>query len=299
MIAPIGCDRFPDGVLIMKDGMEQANALKKVLTALSVPRDRVLYVHSSMDWLSRAGVRLGDALNTLIDWTDRGGTLVFPAFPFRGSHEAYLQGRPTFDVRRTPVRVGLLNETLRRRKGVKRSLDPDLSVIAVGRQADAVIGTGFTGPDPTGPDSPFQRVIALNGALLGLGVSFNYMNMIHVLDSRYRESYPIEIYSNAVYAARTIDAAGCPHEVSKQAMLNELQVHIKPSEIVRLLRPGCEVFRNERIDDVDFFVWDLPPWERLCVAHIEQALDAGSFPCWLTEVSRHLATQKPLFGVKS
>jgi aminoglycoside N3'-acetyltransferase len=237
--------------------MEQTNAMTEVLTALSVPRDRILYVHSSMDWLNRAGIRLGDALNTLIDWTDRGGTLVFPAFPFRGSHEAYLQGRPTFDVRRTPVRVGLLNETLRRRKGVKRSLDPDLSVIALGRQADAVIGTGFTGQDPTGSDSPFQRIITLNGALLGLGVSFNYMNMIHVLDSRYRDRYPFEIYSSAIYAARTIDAAGDVHEVTKQAMLNELQVHIKPSYVVRSRRPGCDVFRNEKIDDTDFFVWDL------------------------------------------
>ena len=274
--------------------MEQTNALTKVLAALSVPQDRILYVHSSMDWLSRAGVRLGDALNTLIHWTDRGGTLVFPAFPFRGSHEAYLRGRPTFDVRRTPARVGLLNETLRRRQGVKRSLDPDLSVIALGQLADAVVGTGFTGQDPTGPDSPFQRVITLNGALLGLGVSFNYMNMIHVLDSRYRKSYPFEIYSNAVYTARTIDAAGRMHEVTKQAMLNDLQVHIKPSEVVRVLRPGVDVFRNERIADVDFFVWDLPLWERLCVAHVEQALDAGSYPCWLTEVSQHLATHTRL-----
>jgi aminoglycoside N3'-acetyltransferase len=280
--------------------MERANALTHLLATLSVPQDRMLYVHSSMDWLNRAGIRLGEALNALIDWTDRGGgTLVFPAFPFRGSHEAYLQGLPTFDVRRTPARVGLLNETLRRRKGVKRSLDPDLSVIALGPQADVVVGTGFTGHDPTGADSPFQRIIALNGALLGLGVSFNYMNMIHVLDSRYRDRYPFEIYSDSLYLARTIDAADRLHEVTKQAMLNELQVYIKPAHVVGLLGPGRDAFRNVKVGDTNFFVWDLQPWERLCVAHIEQALDAGSFPCWLTEVSRHLIARKSRLGVKS
>ena len=277
--------------------MATSNTLTEILSALSVPRDRIVYVHSSMDWLARAGIGVGEALDALIDWADGGGgTLAFPAFPFRGSHEAYLQSAPTFDVQRTPARVGLLNETLRRRKGVKRSLDPDLSVIAFGPQAETVVGTGFTGEDPTGPDSPFQRVIDLGGALLGLGVSFNYMNMIHVLDSRYRHRYPFEIYSRSVYAAQTIDAAGHLHRVTKQAMLNELQVHIKPSRVVPLLQPGRDAFRSMKMGDTDFFVWDLPPWQRLCVAHIEQALDAGGVPCWLADVQKHVTPRASALG---
>jgi aminoglycoside 3-N-acetyltransferase len=272
--------------------MESSSVLTDMLSRLSVPQDRIIYIHASMDWLGRAGIRVGDALNALIEWTGRGGTLVLPAFPFRGSHEAYLQSNPTFDVRRSPVRVGLLNETLRRRQGVKRSLDPDLSVIAFGPQAEAVIGSGFTGEDPTGPDSPFQRIIELGGALLGLGVSHNYMNMIHVLDSRYRERYPFAIYSGRVYRAHSIDHTGGLHQVAKKAMLNELQVHIKPSQVVHVLQPGPDVFRSARRGSTDFFLWDLPSWERLCVAHVEQTLDAGRFPCWLAEVEKHVTPRK-------
>jgi len=274
--------------------MKTSSVLTETLSKLSVPKDRVLYVHSSMNWLARAGIGVGEALNALIDWTEAGGgTLVFPAFPFRGSHEAYLQSKPTFDVRRSPARVGLLNETMRRRKGVTRSLDADLSVIALGPQADAVIGTGLTGKDPTGPDSPFQRIIDLGGALAGLGVSFNYMNMIHVLDSRYRVQYPFDIYSSSIYSADTIDAAGRRHTVVKYAMLNDLQVHIKPSRVVHMLKPGRDTFRSLKMGDTDFFVWDLPSWETLCVAHAEQMLDAESFPCWLTEVAPHVAWRWP------
>jgi aminoglycoside N3'-acetyltransferase len=273
--------------------MTTSNPLTQVLSTLSVPQDRILYIHSSMDWLARAGIRLVDALDALVGWTDAGGgTLVLPAFPFRGSHEAYLRTRPTFDVRRSPARAGLLNETMRRRKGVKRSLDADLSVIALGPQTDAVIGVGLTGADPTGPDSPFHRVIELGGALLGLGVSFNYMNMIHVLDSRYRVHYPLQIYSDTIYPADTIDGDGRWHTAVKHAMLNELQVHIKPSQIVHLLKPDRDTFRSLRIGDIDFFVWDLPSWERLCVAHIEQSLETGRIPCWLIEVQQHVAHRK-------
>src|SRR5262249_14707479 len=151
--------------------MNVAN-LTETLSKLSVPQDRVLYVHSSMNWLTRAGITLREAVDALVDWTQAtGGTLVFPAFPFRGSHEAYLRGKPTFDVRRTPARVGLLNETVRRRRGVNRSLDPDLSVIALGPQADAVVGTGLTGRGPTGPDSPFQRVFGWGGAAARLAAA--------------------------------------------------------------------------------------------------------------------------------
>jgi aminoglycoside 3-N-acetyltransferase len=275
--------------------MAEANALTQVLARLSVPHDRILFIHSSMDWLNRVGISIGDALDALTGWVDAGGgSLVLPAFPFRGSHQAYLESNPVFDVRRTAVRVGLLNETLRRRHGVARSLDPDLSVIACGPQADAIVGSGFTGEDPTGPDSPFQRVIERGGMLLGLGVSFNYMNAIHVLDSRYRHHYPFDIYSDSTYSARTIDATGAAHDIAKRAMLNELQLHIKPSRIVSALQPGRDVFRSLKSGDTDFFVWDLPPWEELCVRHIEEALASGGCPCWLTEVEKHVARRKPV-----
>jgi len=41
-------------------------------------------------------------------------------------------------------------------------------------------------------------VIEHGGTLLGLGVSFNYMNMIHVLDSRYRQRYLFAIYCRSL-----------------------------------------------------------------------------------------------------
>jgi aminoglycoside N3'-acetyltransferase len=267
------------------------NALTEALTALSVPRDRVVYVQSSTDWLGRAGVRLGDAYQALLDWIAPGGTLVMPAFPFRGSHEEYLQSHCDFDVRRSPARVGLLNETLRRRQGVRRSLDPDLSVIALGPEADAIVGSGFTGMDPMGPDSPFHRILARGGVLAGLGVSFNYMGLIHVLDARYRHRYPVELYSRTTYAVRVIDAAGCAHEVSKHAFLNEVQIHIKPSEVIRQLKPDRCTFRSVTRGETHFFVWELPQWEALCVAHIEEALADRQPPCWLTHAQPFLPVQ--------
>jgi aminoglycoside N3'-acetyltransferase len=263
-------------------------ALTAALIALSVPRDRVVFVQSSTDWLWRAGIDLDAAYEQLLEWTAPGGTLVMPAFPFRGSHEAYLRGGTVFDVRSTPARVGLLNERLRRRSNVKRSLDPDLSVIALGPRADDIVGSSFTGLDPMGPDSPFQRVLESGGVFLGLGVSFNYMALIHVLDARYRGQYPVDIYSRSTYAMRVIDEAQREHTVTKQAMLNAVQLHIKPSEVIQRLKPGPEVFRSLTKGETNFFVWELREWERLCSGHADQATREGHVPCWLTHAVPHL-----------
>lgn len=269
--------------------MKKAENLAPILARLAVPCDRVLYIHSSMDWMSRAGISIEDAINSLLRWVeDAGGTLVFPSFPFRGSHEAYLRTNPVFDVRQSPARVGLLNETFRRMKGVNRSIDPDLSIVAYGPSADVVVGDRPTGVDPTGPDSPFERVLRIGGCLLGLGVSLNYMNVIHVLDSRYRNDYPFSIYSDRLYDARSIDYDGVQHKLKKYAMLNDLQVHIKPSRVIPELKPKRDVFRDIAVGDTSFFVWELLPWEAMCVRHIEERLSVGRPPCWLEEVSKRL-----------
>ena len=152
----------------------------------------------------------------------------------------------------------------------------------------------MTGPDPTGPDSPFQRIIDLGGVLAGLGVSLNYMNMIHVLDSRYRHRYPFAIYSAKTYVAHSIDHARQSHRVTKLAMLNELQVNIKPSRIVHALHPGSDIFRSAKIGSTDFFIWELAGWEPLCVTHLEQALDAGGVPCWLADVETQIKVSQSM-----
>ena len=192
-------------------------------------------------------------------------------------------------MRRSPARVGLLNETMRRRKGVKRSPDADLSVIALGPQADAVVGTGLTGKDPTGPDSPFQKILDLGGALAGLGVSFNYMNMIHVLDSRYRRTIRSKyILDQCIRPIRSMRSDAATPSSSTPCSMTFRSTSSR-ARVVHALKPDRDTFRSLRIGDTDFFVWELPSWENLCVEHIEQMLDAGSFPCWLADVEPRVA----------
>ena len=163
--------------------------LAGLLEELRVPRRGVLYLHSSMDWMWRVGLGLDEVLATLTSWAGDRGTLVLPTFPFVRGHEDYLRTSPHLDVRTTPTQVGVLNEFVRRLPDARRSLDPDLPVSAWGPDALGIVGDRPTGPDPKGPDSPFHRVLASGGTLIGLGVTTNYMGLTHVIDARFRHRY--------------------------------------------------------------------------------------------------------------
>ena len=113
-------------------GPKPVRTLASLFEELSVPRDRVVYIHSSMDWMLKASLDVNEVTGTLISWFSEGGTLVMPTFPFVRGHEAHLRTRPHLDVRATPTRSGLLNEWVRRHPRARRSLDPDLPVSAIG-----------------------------------------------------------------------------------------------------------------------------------------------------------------------
>ena len=254
--------------------------LTELFTELRVPRGGVIYLHSSMDWTWRAGLTLNDVTETLRGWIGERGTIVMPSFPFVRGHEEYLRSRPHLDVRLTPTLAGLLNEWVRRLPGAVRSIDPDLPVSAIGADAARIAGNRPTGEDPKGPDSPFHRVLASGGTLVGLGVTTNYMSMTHVVDARFRQRYDFPIYSRQAYEATVADYGGTVHTVRKYAVPVVLERHIKPGRVISLLPEGTGIFRSVTIDESSFFRWELPGWEDFCMRHVEERLADGGVPCW-------------------
>lgn len=111
-------------------------------------------------------------------------TLVFPAFTYS------FQNHENFDVRSSRTSMGALIEFIRKQPNVHRSLDPMLSLIAVGEKSDIVFGE--IGNHCFGPDSCFNRLHNESGVkFLFLGADFaEYFTYIHfiekVLDVPYR-----------------------------------------------------------------------------------------------------------------
>lgn len=262
--------------------------LAGVLEQLDVPRQRLLYVQSSVDWIQRAGFGAAEVIPTLLDWAGSAGTLVMPTYPFHSTHLDYLESRVPFDVLRTPATIGLLPEMFRRTKGVVRSLDPDFCVSAIGSDADAVVGTEPAEPDPFGQDSSYQRMIDREAVLVGLGVSLNTNSFIHLIDSQAAAGYPAPVYGDALFSMTVVDAGGGTREVSRKALRPEFQRLTSPSAIEAVMMPAAQVFGGFEIDGTRFFKWELAPWASWCLDHARRKAGTGEWPCWLSRVGGHV-----------
>lgn len=111
-------------------------------------------------------------------------TLVFPSFSYSfANHEDY-------DVRQSRTSMGALIEYIRKQPGVRRSLDPLLSLLVVGARKD--LATGLPVRHSFGADSGFDRLHRAGGVkFLFFGAEFEeYFTYIHyiekVLDVPYR-----------------------------------------------------------------------------------------------------------------
>jgi aminoglycoside N3'-acetyltransferase len=255
-----------------------------ILEALAVPKGRVLYVQTSVDWLQKAGLTAAGTLADLLAWAAPSGTIVMPSYPFHTTHAEYLRTGPTFDVRRTPAAIGLLPESFRRTRGVVRSLDPDFAVAAIGPDAADIVGSAPAAPDPFGADSSYQRMLNRECTLVGMGVSLNTTSFIHLIDSKSEAGYPAPVYEHELFSTTVIDAAGVSHVVPRKAIRPPFQQRIKPSNVNREMQPTEAVFRSVEINGACFFKWDLGEWARWCLSHARQRAGAGQWPCWLADL---------------
>jgi aminoglycoside N3'-acetyltransferase len=252
-----------------------------LLDRLSVPCGGVLYVQSSMDWLGRLGFTASEVMAALRERAGTTGTLVMPAYPFLGTHLSYLQTTPRYDVRRTPARVGLLNEMLRRTPGAVRSLDPDYPIVAQGPAAVELAGPAPATEDPFGSDSPYARMLQRVSVLVGLGVSLNTNSFIHRIDSACQALYRRPVYGCTTFDVPVTDYDGRTFLVKRRPLLPSFQTLIAPGAIVDQVGLHADVFQQYRIGEVQLFRCMLPAWADWASAHARERSEKQRLPCWL------------------
>ena len=255
--------------------------LTAIFDELELPRSGVLYVQSSTDWLQKAGFSASETLTALLDWTSA-GTLVMPVYPFRTTHIEYLRSSPRFDVRKSAAAIGLIPEVFRRTAGVRRSLDPDFSIAALGADSADIVRTDADDEDPFSGTSVYARLIERGAVMVGLGVSLNTNSFIHVIDSRLSAQYPRPAYDGR-FAVEVISEHGVVSTVARRALHPDFQRLTQPSAVVAATA-GSPIFASRAIGGVNFFRCDLPSWSVWCESHGRAAGTAKQWPCWLARL---------------
>lgn len=259
--------------------------IEDILNELCVPHEGYLFIHSSADWLARAGISnsLG-VIESLQRWIGDSGTLIMPSFPYRGAHINYLKQNPVFDVVNTPSRVGWITELFRRMANVSRSLHPDHPLCAWGVEAKLISDSVVVQDDPFGEDSVWKLILGKSASLVGLGVSLNTNAFLHAVDAQLSVSYQVPIYHHAAFEATTLDYSRRLITYKLKAILPKYNVKAKPSAIIPLICNRHDMFSELHIEDVQFFRWNLKLWEAFCIEHAHERLAKGEMPLWLPEV---------------
>ncbi|MBI2529663.1 MAG: AAC(3) family N-acetyltransferase [Candidatus Diapherotrites archaeon] len=190
----------------------------EALRKLGVKEGSAIAVHSS---LSRLGFVEGGAqaaIDALLEAVGKEGTIMMPAFSGFTQSKANL----VFDVRSTESKTGIITETFRRMKGVKRSLHPISSVCAYGKKAEFIAGGHEKHIRFFEENTPFHKLMQLNGDIVLLGADIDTASFFHVVEDCVK-GFPIKVYEKKPRILKAIDENGKLHNIKTYA--HDLDVH--------------------------------------------------------------------------
>jgi aminoglycoside N3'-acetyltransferase len=182
--------------------------LLRYLGEIGVKDGALVMVHTGTDSVEildescpgpyNAIVQAQTLMQDLVGLTAPDGTLVMPTHAMYQTDELRVGTTTseitTYDPRRSPCGVGLVNELFWRRKGVKRSLFPFNMLAACGLLADELLRDNLNErhPSPHGTDSGYYRFCQCNGLVVSIGVPLReYITIAHVVEE-VREDWPIK-----------------------------------------------------------------------------------------------------------
>ena len=177
------------------------------LRALGLEQGDVVFLHSSLKSLGFVEGGPRAVLEALLRAIGPAGTLVVPTYYLPGgSIYATCQIKDyVFDPSVHGTQLGALPSEFLRLPGVRRSIHPTHSVSALGAQAATITETHHLAPSIFGQGSPWAETIALNGKVLGLGISMGPVTFYHTVEDQLGDAFPLPVRMAEEFVLRCLD----------------------------------------------------------------------------------------------
>jgi aminoglycoside 3-N-acetyltransferase len=211
----------------------QRDDLTRIFTTqLGLQAGDVVMVHASASML-HTPLTPQDILTTLRDVITPSGTIVAPTFPAMSSM-AFMSSAVAFDARTTSSGMGAFSEALRNAPGARRSIHPTKSIAAIGPLA-AELCTGHERClYPFGRGSPYEKLLAQNVKIIGIGVPMSYLSFVHVAEDLFVEKMTQPIWAPDACEKTCIDMEGQAHLVRSMVHNMALMPKANPEKFCRL-----------------------------------------------------------------
>jgi len=202
--------------------------LESLLCAIGVTSGDTVMLHGSLNASSGFRGSPKELTDVFLKSLGPNGNLLMVSLPYSSSTYEYLQKLNTFDVRKTPSRMGIISESFRRREDVSRSFHPTHPVLAHGPKAKWITADHDSCLYPCGPGSPFEKFSQLGGKIVFFNVPFTTMTLFHYMEHLVEKRLPFPLYHSELFEVPSIDSAG---------QLTMVKTHVFSPEAVRRRRP--------------------------------------------------------------
>jgi aminoglycoside 3-N-acetyltransferase len=163
------------------------------LRAGGIREGDTLMVHCSLRSIGNVEGGAATVVQALMEAVTAQGNLLLPAFANAAEvFERSRQGNPV-DLRNEPSKTGKVTEIFRTWPEVRRSSHPFESVCVWGKNAEYIVSGHESDPKICHRNSPFARLVELQGKVVGLGISLGPVTFYHVVEDTW-EGFPLNNY---------------------------------------------------------------------------------------------------------
>lgn len=192
--------------------------LQNDLHKMGLTGTETILIHSSMKSIGAVEGGADTVLDALMEYFSE-GLLLLPTHTWR-----FIDGGNTvFNVRTSPCCVGILPELFRQRPGVVRSLHPTHSMAAYGKGAAEYLSGELETTTPCAPGGCYDRLRAVNGKILLLGVTHARNTFIHSVEEVLNVPHRL---TDQPLKLTVVDENGTEHPAYMRRHYNANQPHI-------------------------------------------------------------------------
>lgn len=166
--------------------------LKSVFKGVGLKKNDIAVVHSSLGRIGYIENGADAVIDAFLEIIGKNGLLIMPAFSalkYDRKQKIYV-----FDVQNTPTYTGLIPETFRKRKGVKRSISPTHSYCALGKNAEEFVKNHENCGNPFSMKGPFGKLYNWNAKIFLIGVDQLANTPLHIVEDK--TNFPVKVFTD-------------------------------------------------------------------------------------------------------
>jgi len=188
--------------------------IDKDLKKLGLQKGDSVFLHSSLKSIGYVEGGAPTVIDGIIEVLGSSGTLIVPTYSLKKSmHKTCLDKKYIFDPRTAATQLGIIPATFLQYPDAYRSIHPTHSVSAHGKYARYITEAHHLASSTFGHDSPWDRLMKLDGKVFTIGLKMGRNTFSHVLEDKMLDEFPLPVRMQETFYMKCKDWAGNVIEV--------------------------------------------------------------------------------------